>query len=509
MEGISFGEAFREMAKRVGVRVSGKKRTAADERRDKIVEINRLATDYFHHILSEHQVGEKAREFLKKRGVTKEALQVFDLGYAPSSWDSLGKFVMSKNYTLTDYLSSGLGVKKSQGRGFYDFFRGRIIFPFRSITGRVIGFSARTLGKEEPKYVHTAETPLFAKRYFLYNIDLAKQEIKKEREAILVEGMMDVIALYEKGIKNAVATMGTALTDEQVKILSRFADSVKICFDRDSAGLEATKKGIMIAQSAGLEVRAVLLPSGRDPDEAIRKNEKSFRKALTEAPTVFDFYLQSALERFDGEAATGKKKITAELLPVLKSLANEVEKASYLKKLSETLDVPEDSLWRQMDKEEALEVKEVSPKEVKLSYPKREAYLLSAILSLPPQEARKALHKLSPEDVADPRLEEIFSTLKSYLSRIKRFRLANFSAKLDGDQKRILEELVLLSPSPSGAVSEEELEAMIKVVKEFRYRRELKDLVVEVKAAEKGEKVREVKRLQREILKISDKIKNL
>lgn len=533
MEGVSFGEALREMARRAGVKLIRQQKTPEEERRETVLEINQLASDYFHHLLSKHEVGERARKFLEKRGLSKESIETFALGYAPSSWNSLGKFILSKKYTLTDYLTSGLGVKKDptagsrQDRGFYDFFRGRLIFPFRAPTGRVVGFSARTLGNEEPKdglkdepylsrsapkYVHTSETPAFKKRGFLYNMDLAKGEIRKKKEATIVEGMMDVIALHEKGIKNVVATMGTAFTSEQVALLARFANAIKLCFDKDLAGLEATKRGIMLAQGVGLEVRAVLLPSGKDPDEAIRSNEKGFRQALEKAPPIFDFYLESALERFGADTASAKRKVAAELLPVIKSLANEVEKAAYLKKLSEALGVPEESLWRQLEKEEPLEVGPTLPgasrRPEKPSYPKREGCLLALILSLPSDEARKWLRKLSPEDISAPQLQEIFTRLKTYLSRIKRFRVANFSAKLNEAHRVILEELVFALTSDQVSL-EEELEALVRRVKKERYQREKQELVKAVKAAEAREKTKEIKRLQKEVLALSEKIAKL
>jgi DNA primase len=530
MEGVGFGDALREMAKRAGVRLIRRKKTPEEERRETVLEINRLASDYFHYLLIGHAVGKEAREFLEKRGVSKDSVEVFNLGYAPDSWDSLGKFVLSKNYTLTDYLTSGLGVRKDpstssgKDRGFYDFFRGRLIFPFRSPTGRVVGFSARALGNEEPKYIHTSETPVFKKRRFLYNMDLAKSGMRRKKETIIVEGMMDVIALYEKGIGNVVATMGTALTSEQIAMLARFANSIKLCFDKDTAGLEATKRGIMLAQGVGLEVRAVLLPKGKDPDEAIRGDEKSFRQAIDKAPPIFDFYLKSALDRFGSNTASAKRKVAGELLPVVKSLANEVEKAAYLKELSEVLNIPEESLWRQLEKEEPLEVARApAARAEKPLYPQREGRLLALILSLPPKEAkkykpasqsslshsaRKWLHKLSPEDFSNPRLREIFTELKAYLARVKRFRLANFSAKLDEKYQAVLEELVLM-PTSDQVPLEEELEALVQRVKKVRYQREKQELVGAVKEAEAEGRAKDVKKLQKEVLELSEKISKL
>ncbi len=519
MEGVGYGEALREMARRAGVKLVSRKKTPDEERRETIFQINQLAADLFHYLLEEHKVGEAARKYLKGRGLAEETVETFNLGYAPVSWDILGKFILSKGYSLTDYLASGLGVKKAGGRGFYDFIRGRVVFPLRSSTGRVVGFSARTLGKvrqepkdglgSEPKYINTPETLAFQKRRFLFNLDLAKQEIKKAREVVLVEGEMDAISLWEKGIKNVVASKGTALTPEQIAAVARFAETVKICFDRDAAGLEATKRGIMLAQGVGLEIRAVIPPSGKDPDEAVRSDAKAFCRALKNSLPIFDFYLDSALVRFDSSAASGKRKIAGELLPLLKSLASEVEKAVYLKKLAGILDVSEEVLWRQMEKEEALEVNE--PATVRRAdplSPKREAHLLALLLSLPPKETRRWLRKLSPDDFSNPGFGKIFAALKTYLGRGRGFRLARFSATLEEAPRKVIEELALL-PASQEVPSEEEIEAVSRLIKQARYQRELRDLTKAVKAAEAEGAAREVKHLQREVLTLTDKIRRL
>ncbi|MDP2735598.1 MAG: DNA primase, partial [bacterium] len=309
IEGVPFSEALKELARRAGVKLASRKKTPEEERREKVYEINRLAADYFNYILTTHKIGQPARDFLKKRGVRPPAIEEFKLGYAPSGWDNLGRFILKKGYRLTEFLQSGLGNRSDNQRGYYDFFRGRVVYPLRSSTGKVAGFAGRALGDEEPKYINTTDTPVFEKKSFLFNFDLAKTEIKKQKTAILVEGEMDAIALYEAGIKNAVATKGTALTPEQIASLARFAQKLVLCFDRDAAGLEATKKGIFIAQSAGFDVRAVLLPKGKDPDEVVQEDPAGFKQMIEKAPAVFDFYLESALSRSDTSTPSGKKEV--------------------------------------------------------------------------------------------------------------------------------------------------------------------------------------------------------
>ncbi len=509
IEGVSFGEALKEMAKRAGVKLVSRKQSPEERQKEKFYEINRLASDFFHHLLTKHDVGKPALGFLKKRGLSKDSIEEFNLGYAPRSWDSLGRFIVKKGYTVTDLLQSGLASRKDQGRGYYDFFRGRAMFPLRSSTGRVIGFSGRALGDEQPKYINTTETPVFEKRRLLYNFDLAKREIKKKKTAILVEGELDAIALYEKGLKNVTATKGTALSSEQITTLSRFANNLLLCFDRDAAGLEATKKGIFIAQSAGLEVRAILLPEGKDPDEAIREDEDGFKDLVEKAPPIFDFYLESALSRFDPLTPLGKKKIAGEILPVVKSLANEVEKAGYLSRLAKELDIDEKVLWKQLEKEEAIEGERVFASSVKETsksskLPRKEAYLFAMLFSVPPSRIKSTIRKIALEDIKDLKLLALLEALKGYLKDIKRFRLENFSGKLDGDLRRVFEELVLI-PLPQTDV-EEEFAKALAAVKKGRFIRERKELLVQVRKAEKAEKPAQVKKLQRQIQELSRKI---
>ena len=276
MEGVAFGEALKEMAKRAGVRLISRKESPQEQQQEKIHGINRLAADYFHFLITEHKIGSMAKDFLNSRGVKNETIEEFSLGYAPSSWDSLGRYLLKKGYSLTDILQSGLAVRKEGGRGYFDFFRGRVMFPLRSSLGKVAGFAGRTLGDDQPKYINTVDTPVFEKGRYLFNLDLAKTEIKKKKEVILVEGEMDALVLFQEGIRNVVATKGTALGSFQIGTLAKFARRLVICFDRDAAGWEATKKGLLLAQSVGMEVAAVLLPEGKDPDEAVLVDRAAF-----------------------------------------------------------------------------------------------------------------------------------------------------------------------------------------------------------------------------------------
>ena len=508
MESVSFGEALRELAKRTGVKLPSTKKDPHEELREKIYEINRLASDYFHYVLTDHELGKPALEFLKKRGVGKEAVEDFKLGYAPSSWDNLGRFILKKGYSRTDYLQSGLGTRADNQRGYFDFFRGRIIYPLRSATGKFAGFAGRSLGQEEegPKYINTVETPVFEKKRYLYNFDLAKQEIKKQKTAVLVEGEMDAIALYNGGIKNVLATKGTAVTLEQIAYLAKFAQKLVLCFDRDSAGLEATKKGIFIAQSAGFDVAAVLLPEGLDPDEALQKDSEEFKKSIAKPSPIFDFYLDSALARFDRQTPTGKRQIAEELLPVLKSLANEVEKAAYITLLSQKIGIEEEVLWRQLEKETGIELPGREARAIlsSVTSSKKQNYLLGILFSLPAEKIRPAQARVAAEDLTDPILQEILMSLRRYLKQIKQFKLSNFSVKLGEEAQKKLVDLTLLAEAEEDLAGE--FTKALSALKRERYKRELKALISQVRQAEGEARPTEIRKLQKQILALTEKI---
>jgi len=514
MEGVSFGEALKEMAKRAGIKLLSRKESPQEQQKEKLLELNRLAADYFHFLLTDHKIGSAAMDFLKQRGLKKETIEDFGLGYAPSSWDSLGRYLLKKGYSLTELFQAGLAVRKEGGRGYFDFFRGRVMYPLRSSLGKVIGFAGRALGDDQPKYINTVDTPAFEKGKFLFNLDLGKAEIKKKREAILVEGEMDAILLFQEGVKNVIATKGTALSTSQIVTMSKFAKRLIICFDRDAAGLEATKKGLLLAQSGGLEVAAVLLPEGKDPDEAILADPAGFKKIIDSAPPLFDFYLESALSRFDSSTPSGKKAVAAEILPVVKSLANEVEKAAYLSRLAEKLRIEEGVLWRQLEKEEPLDSEVpplTAPPPPQASASRKELYLIALLFALEPGQISSAVRRIADGDLTDPRLTVIVSALRSYLKSIKRFRLESFSVKLDENSREAMQEAVLAPfiGDFSPAQLEEEFGYAVRSVKLARLQKERKETISRVREAEKGKDAAGVRLQQKELLKLTAKIEFL
>ncbi|KKU28823.1 MAG: primase protein [Candidatus Amesbacteria bacterium GW2011_GWA2_47_11b] len=348
MEGMEFGEALQHLADRVGVKLVSYRPTGAEQIKEKLVGINTLTGQVYHWLLTQQKTGKGALEYLKGRGITDEAIDKFKLGFAPNNWDFLTKFLVGKKkYAADDLNRVGLGVKN------YDRFRNRIMFPLTNVRGQVMGFAGRVMPgaseKEGGKYVNTPETEIYHKSELLYGLDVTRAEIKNAGWAVVVEGEIDAIASWQAGVKNVVAIKGSALTEKQVELLRRICDTIVLALDMDVAGDAASRRGIEIADRNGLMVKVVKLTGAKDPGEYAIADSEGWKKAVAEAIPVYDFYLQSAVERYGLEVA-GKKKIGQELLPIWAGISDEIVKAHYIKLLAKTLGVEEEDIRHQMTK---------------------------------------------------------------------------------------------------------------------------------------------------------------
>lgn len=342
IENWDFRETLEELAKRAGVKLKSFGRTESGGEKEKLLTINKTAAKFFNYILLKHKLGEEAREYLKKRGVSVEMWVKFGLGYSPDSWDKTLSALKKKGFAEGDIAASGLVVsREGRNRGYYDRFRGRLMFPIMDVRGNVLGFSGRVIGKDATgaKYVNSPETSVFNKGSVLFGFFQTRDFIRDKNEAILVEGEFDMISLFEAGFKNVVASKGTALTEAQVKILGRTCETVAVCFDTDVAGDKAARRGIEMLDGAGLIVKVITLGEYHDPDEFVRGDKAGFGLAARNAVNFYDFLIESAKSRFDANSVYGKKKIGAELLPVVSKIADQVIRAHYLGLLAGILGV--------------------------------------------------------------------------------------------------------------------------------------------------------------------------
>lgn len=352
IEGVEFGDALRILAQRAGVELKPMRPELKTER-NRLYEICELATRFFEKQLEESSTGKEAKKYLLSRNISEESIKKWRLGYAPDVWQGLSDFLTSRSYKKEEVEKAGLGISSDQG-SFYDRFRGRIIFPIFDLNSQVVGFGGRVFKEKDKteiaKYVNTPNTLLYDKSRILYGLDKAKVEIRKKDSCILVEGYTDVIMTHQAGTQNVVATSGTALTPEQLKILRRYSNNLILGFDMDVAGDTATKRGIDLAQIRGFDIKIIRLPKGKDAADVISLNPKEWEKAIENAKLILDFYFESAFSGRDPKTPEGKKEISKILLPVLKRIPNQIEKSFWIQRLAKDLGVREEDLREELKK---------------------------------------------------------------------------------------------------------------------------------------------------------------
>lgn len=345
MEGIEFREALEMLAKRAGVELKPRSSHSKKESESKnsIYDAVDMAMKFYHLELSKNP---KALDYVaKQRGLKKEIIQKYRIGYSPDDWSKLSNYLKSKGYDNQLLISAGLAKSKKDRDSVYDVFRNRIMFPVFDTQKRAIGFSARALDESEnAKYINTPETPIYHKSSAIYGLAQAKDGIRKLDEVILVEGNMDVLALANNGYFNAVAASGTAITIEQLRILSRLTKNIKLCFDADSAGEKATARALEIASTLDIKLMVIVLDDAKDPDELLAKDKKAWEKHVANAMYAPDYIFSIASQKYDTNSAYGKKQFAAFTLPTIISLSDEIEVHHYAKLLAQTIDVPEESI---------------------------------------------------------------------------------------------------------------------------------------------------------------------
>lgn len=491
-EHVDFSEALETLAQQAGVTLS---RSVTDSPegnlKRKIYEVNHLASEYYHFVLTGMPLGEKARQYLKGRGVTDKTIKTFMLGYSPNSWEGLRRYLEKKGYDRDLIATAGLTV--SSPRGGYDRFRGRVMFTLRDHRGNVVGFSGRLLDPDahEAKYINTSETPVYVKSNVLYGLDVTKAAVQKENEAILMEGEFDVISAFQAGIGNAVAIKGSALTEAHVRLLRRFTERLTFALDSDIAGDAAARRGIEIAEKAGLDLKVVSLTGGKDPDEAVRENPGGFKDAVKNAVPIYDYFISSAVRRFDGTTAFGKKKISNELLPILNRIENPIIQAHYAKELSQVLGVSESSVLDGMRKVRvsATVSNRINPAAAVsdgISAPDRlELYLLAMLLQTRTADYFDDLKGTVPlSDFRNLPVRQILEKLDAAIATGTGFSLQNFTDSIPNELLPVFDQALLWDLS--AIIEDDELVARewYKLIREMRksvLRAKIREVTQEVK----------------------------
>lgn len=342
IENLSFVDALKFLANRVGM-ILPEKDGHADKKKyeEKQIQYNLHidAARYFHKNLISNR---EALVYLNKRNISTKTITKFGLGYAKDEWEGLYKHLLSKKYSVEDIAKSGLVLpKKNQQNQFYDRFRHRIIFPVFNLTNKVIGFGGRVLDQQLPKYLNSPETIIFSKGQHLYGLNNAKNHAK-DGQLIIVEGYMDVISLYQYGLKNVVASLGTALTTEQAKLLNRYTNEVIIAYDGDEAGQKATLRALEVLASVGCKVKVLQLPKGMDPDEYIKKHKmEGFIHKIKKGISLVEYKILLLREKYNINTTEGRIDFTRDVAEILKSLQSEIEIDAYIQKVSKETGINE------------------------------------------------------------------------------------------------------------------------------------------------------------------------
>ncbi len=519
-ENMDFPEALRFLAQRAGVEL--KPRTPAqateDERQERLREINAAAAHYFHNLLLNTAAGAKAREYLAGRALHAETIKSFQLGYALDEWQALKDYLTGQGYSADDILAAGL-IAEREGGGHYDRFRGRLMIPIRDVRGRVIGFGARTMGDAMPKYLNSPQTPLFDKSRVLFGMDRAKGAIRAQGLAVIVEGYMDVMQAHQAGFQNVVAEMGTALTEAQLRLLKRYTKRVVLALDPDTAGSEATLRGLAVARRTldrqvvpvfdwrGLiryeerldaDLRIGMLPAGKDPDDLIRESPAQWAELVQNASPIVEYYLRTVVAGLDLTTAKGKAQAVEELKPIIREIGDSVQRAHYLQSLARLIHVDERTLLREFERERKGRRPErgVGERTAPPIRPSREAsptlefgpeeYCLVTLLLRPDLLAHAddlfrdiGLEALGSEDFGQIENRRVFASLREHLDAGETFDLDRFVAEVDEvlqpRLRQMLEWAQAAPPVPEERLREDVLNSIIRL-RERTLKRESEEL---------------------------------
>ena len=501
IENLSFPEAVEFLAKRAGMPIPEEENDRESRKRSRMLSLNRDAARFFYAQLSTPQGG-AARDYMARRRIGPATAKNFGIGFAPDTWDSLEKAMREKGYTDFELFDAGL-VRKGNKGGYYDTFRNRLMFPVIDVRGNVIGFSGRILGDGEPKYMNSPETLVFNKSRNLFALNLAKKS--KSGYIILSEGNIDVVSLHQAGFDSAVASLGTSLTPEQARLLSRYTNQVIIAYDNDGAGIKAAQRAIGILEKLDLKVKVLRMSGAKDPDEFIKlKGADAFRNLLESSENQIDYRLRTVTDKYDLSVDEQKVEFLKEASDLVARLPGSVERQVYAMRVASMSGVSADVVTKEVERrrkklvnqargseerQQSRPERQLQPEEKALRYedPSSAAAEEGVIrlLYLDPALARNA-ELPAPEEFSSPALGHIYSVLRDKIDRGETPSAATLGGALDGQEMsllvRLLQKPELLSKGDR---------ALADYIKRIRERKEQGKQVSDLRAL--ADKLRETK----------------
>lgn len=357
IEGMSFPEALRHLGKKAGVEIPEYRPSKESDEKEFLISMNELAGKFYEAILWNHDEGKVAREYLASRGIDEELAKSFRLGCAPDRWDALKNALAKKGFDESRMLKAGLVKKRQSGNGSIDRFRGRLMIPLCDARGRMLGFTGRLLveqgDKTGPKYLNSPETAVYHKSDVIFGLDLARSAIRQEASVIIVEGNLDVVASHKAGIKNVVASSGTALTESQLLQLKKLTTNLIFSFDGDNAGYNAARRGIHLAQKMGFRVQVIAIPDelGKDPDDVVQKNPEAWKELVTAPKHIMEYYFARALKGFDATSVDSKRELAHFMTEEIARLSDPVEREHWMQRLADVIQVELSVVKQLLDKQ--------------------------------------------------------------------------------------------------------------------------------------------------------------
>ncbi len=444
IESVPFPEAVKTVAEKCGVTlpqlVENREVEAREHQRADLIELNRWATEFFESLLGEGSEGRQALEYLSQRGISPETQRLFRLGYAPNSWDALSNHLRERGATRAQIERSGLVSLRESGSGFYDRFRGRLIFPISDAQGRIVAFGGRTLGDGEPKYLNSPETALYTKGQHLFGLANSRDAIRKRGYAILVEGYLDFLIPFQAGVRHLVASLGTALTDQQVRLLGRYARKIIVNFDPDAAGASATKRSLETLLADGFAVKVLALPDNLDPDEFIRdRGAEQYIKLLKTSQPFIDYVVDQAVAAHDQTTPTGKVETINAILPYLKLVKDRIARAESFERIADRIRIDSRLIREEFKRAVDTRAEKVSERTVtaSIAIKSAERRLLEILLNHA-SIRRSLIGELQEEDFVGLRTAELFRLILELDRRRVEPSYGALSAEL-GDERMVNE----------------------------------------------------------------------
>jgi len=503
-ENLSFPEALRFLAEKYNIKLPEKRNFSPQlvKLEEKLHKVCEDSLAFFRKNLFNTTEGETAHEYLSKRGISEEIIQKLKIGYAMNSWDALLNFFQRKGISPDLLEKAGLVLRRTKKEGYYDRFRGRIIFPIFTPTGKVVAFGGRTIINQEPKYLNSPDTPIYTKGKLLYGWNLTKDSIREKREIILVEGYTDFLALLQAGISNATASLGTSLTSEQVMQASRFESRVIVSYDADEAGKKAALRAISLCFEQGVEIRVLTLPTSYDPDSYIRKYGASeFVERISESRSGFNFLIDTYVRGKQKASPEQKNRIAKFIIDEISKIPSSIIQSEYLKKLGEELDLKEDVL-RSMIKAKSQRKYDEEIKSDFLNAEKRLLQILFNDCNLVPA----VMGTMKREDFTGLQSESIFLIMSEFINNKSDLNILNIREKID---KNLFSSLAKILQEEEQESSVEEAMECVRALRQYALENKSWGLKQEISRLEKANELKKAIRVMKELQDVMTQLSRL